>query len=611
MSQKNSHALASVTLIAMLRRWTSSLLLIAVAAAGALSAMILQNLTIRQENALSNTIENTTISCTVTNAKGTDSGNLQMLSAFVEMLEGKRRLRECYLDDYVKNVRAKAKMSLEKPEGATLSRILSIDSDPALSQAEGVYVRFFEGWEEEDLRGQEQVCLISSDMFTDGEYITVAADMGESARLRIIGTVANGPSNEIYCPYFMSWSEGVSVAFLTDSCSFDIRNNQKLEASKSYIYEWFVRPDLSNQMDGLTFGVLVRDETYQKNIEEIQANLSMLRLLLPVLIIVFGGIGFFASFLATRGRTKEFAVMRCLGMKQCKIFGFSHGRTLYSCFYRCTFRYSGRYSSGRRNTDKCIASCCADDRYIFTRFRGCCTSDHQHKCYESHEGGGLNMNTLTSKQVTHEYRNAARTVRAVNGVSCTFQQGHVYAIVGSSGSGKTTFLSLLAGLDVPTSGTIELDGESTAKMNRDSYRLNHVSVIYQNFNLFQHLTVSENAAYPLYVRKMPKKKADELAAEKLLQVGLKEDQFKRFPNMLSGGEQQRVAIARALTSGSELILADEPTGNLDSENSRNIVGILQGLAHEENRCVIIVTHDPAVAEVADAVLKMKDGKLIH
>ena len=86
-------------------------------------------------------------------------------------------------------------------------------------------------------------------------------------------------------------------------------------------------------------------------------------------------------------------------------------------------------------------------------------------------------------------------------------------------------------------------------MNRDSYRLNHVSVIYQNFNLFQHLTVLENAAYPLYVRKMPKKKADELAAEKLLQVGLKEDQFKRFPNMLSGGEQQRVAIARALTSG--------------------------------------------------------------
>ena len=219
------------------------------------------------------------------------------------------------------------------------------------------------------------------------------------------------------------------------------------------------------------------------------------------------------------------------------------------------------------------------------------------------------MNSLIAKQVTYEYRNAVQTVKAVNGVSCAFQQGRIYAIVGSSGSGKTTFLSLLAGLDVPESGTIELDGEPTAKMDRDSYRLNHVSVIYQNFNLFQHLTVLENTAYPLYIRKMPKNEANELATEKLLQVGLKEEQYKRFPNMLSGGEQQRVAIARALTSGSEIILADEPTGNLDSTNTRNIVEVLQKLAHENGRCVIIVTHDSAVAEAADVVLKMKDGSL--
>ena len=148
-------------------------------------------------------------------------------------------------------------------------------------------------------------------------------------------------------------------------------------------------------------------------------------------------------------------------------------------------------------------------------------------------------------------------------------------------------------------------------MNRDSYRMNHVSVIYQNFNLFQHLTVLENAAYPLYVRKMPKKNADKLAAEKLLQVGLKAEQFRRLPNMLSGGEQQRVAIARALASGSEIILADEPTGNLDSTNSRNIVDILQKLAHENNRCVIIVTHDAAVADAVDVVLQMKDGCLVR
>lgn len=219
------------------------------------------------------------------------------------------------------------------------------------------------------------------------------------------------------------------------------------------------------------------------------------------------------------------------------------------------------------------------------------------------------MQNLVAKDVRYEYRTSVQTVKAVNGVSCTFQQGLVYAIVGASGCGKTTLLSLLAGLDVPTAGTVELDGEATASMNRDAYRLNHVSVIYQNYNLFYHLTVLENAAYPLYVRKTPRKEADRIAREKLLQVGLQEDQLNRLPNMLSGGEQQRVAIARALASGTEIILGDEPTGNLDSENSQNIVDILCRLAHEEDRCVIIVTHDPSVAEAADVCLRMKDGKL--
>lgn len=217
------------------------------------------------------------------------------------------------------------------------------------------------------------------------------------------------------------------------------------------------------------------------------------------------------------------------------------------------------------------------------------------------------MNSLSAKDVFYEYRNSFQTVKAVNGISYDFEPGRVYAVVGVSGSGKTTFLSLLAGLDIPTEGKIEFDGNATSDIDRDNYRLNHVSVIYQNFNLFYHLTVLENAAYPLYVKKMPKAAADELAKEKLLKVGITESQFKRLPNMLSGGEQQRVAIARALACGSEIILADEPTGNLDSKNSRNIVEILKNLAHEENRCVIIVTHDPSVAEAADIVLKMEDG----
>lgn len=219
------------------------------------------------------------------------------------------------------------------------------------------------------------------------------------------------------------------------------------------------------------------------------------------------------------------------------------------------------------------------------------------------------MESLLMKDVCYSYRNRYQTVNALNGICTEFLPGKMYAIIGASGCGKTTFLSLLAGLDVPQSGTIEWNGESTGTMDRDRYRRELVSVIYQNFNLFAHLTVLENAAYPLYMRKQPRKAADAAAREKLLAVGIKEEQFKRLPNMLSGGEQQRVAIARGLVSGSKIILADEPTGNLDSKNGKKIVEILKQLAHEENCCVVVVTHDPSVAAEADVLLKMKDGKI--
>ncbi len=219
------------------------------------------------------------------------------------------------------------------------------------------------------------------------------------------------------------------------------------------------------------------------------------------------------------------------------------------------------------------------------------------------------MGVLTVDHVEYLYRNAYQTVKAVNGVSFDFEPGCLYAVAGASGSGKTTFLSLLAGLDVPSEGRILFHGVSMTEMDRDEYRRDHVSVIYQNYNLFQHLTVLENAAYPLYLKKEPKREADAAAREKLLSLGLKEEQFGRLPNMLSGGEQQRVAVARALVCGSEIILADEPTGNLDSENTKIIVELFQELAHREGRCVILVTHDPEVSQGADVVLHMRDGKL--
>lgn len=217
---------------------------------------------------------------------------------------------------------------------------------------------------------------------------------------------------------------------------------------------------------------------------------------------------------------------------------------------------------------------------------------------------------LRLENVSYAYKGKYKTTRAVNGVSCVFDNGKMYAIVGASGSGKSTLLSLLAGLRLPTEGSVYYGGESTKKLNRSKLRRETVSVIYQDFNLFPLLTVEENVMYPLRIRKQPVGEAKAMANEKLLAVGLKDEQFARLPNMLSGGEQQRVAIARSLAAGSEIILADEPTGNLDSGNSENIISTLRDLAHKENRCVIVVTHDPAVADAADVVLNMRDGMLV-
>ena len=216
---------------------------------------------------------------------------------------------------------------------------------------------------------------------------------------------------------------------------------------------------------------------------------------------------------------------------------------------------------------------------------------------------------IVLNNVCYEYKNKYRRVEAVKNVSCRFEAGKIYAIMGASGSGKTTLLSTMAGLRLPTSGEIAVDNVPMSTADRCKLRRETISVIYQDFNLFPLLTVLENTAYPLLIQKKDKPTAERIAKEKLASVGIKAEMLKQLPHMLSGGEQQRVAIARALASGSRIILADEPTGNLDSENSKNIVEILKRLAHADNCCVVIVTHDSAVATEADLVLKMRDGRL--
>lgn len=220
---------------------------------------------------------------------------------------------------------------------------------------------------------------------------------------------------------------------------------------------------------------------------------------------------------------------------------------------------------------------------------------------------GDTMSELKLENVSYIYPGATRKV--VNNVSCSFAAGKVNAVVGPSGSGKTTLLSMLAGLDSPTEGALYIDGEPLAEMDLDHYRRERVSMIFQAFQLFPLLTVLENVAFPMELRGIETKDAQEPSRDYLNAVGIGPEKHGRYPANLSGGEQQRVAIARTLASGARVLLADEPTGNLDKANGQNVIDILKALAHERNYCVIIVTHDLNIAAQADHVWQMSDGVL--
>lgn len=219
------------------------------------------------------------------------------------------------------------------------------------------------------------------------------------------------------------------------------------------------------------------------------------------------------------------------------------------------------------------------------------------------------MMKLEAKGVCYTYKSKHQRVDAVRNVSFRIASGSFCAIIGKSGSGKSTLLSLLAGLEQPGDGQILVNGRDLRTINADLYSRKQMSLIYQNYNLFPLLTVQENVAYPLMLNQIPKAQAMEQATRALEKVGLSESYWKRLPSMLSGGEQQRVAIARTLANQAELILADEPTGNLDGENSAAVVSLLQNLAHEEKKCVVVVTHDLEIARLADRVFKMQSGQI--
>jgi len=215
---------------------------------------------------------------------------------------------------------------------------------------------------------------------------------------------------------------------------------------------------------------------------------------------------------------------------------------------------------------------------------------------------------LKLEKVCYRYKNG--DINVLKGISANFEPGKLHSIVGPSGTGKTTLLSIMAGLCTPTEGKIYIDDEDLAKIDLNIYRREKITMIFQQFHLFPLLTTLENVSYLLEAKGVKRKAAEKRAGELLNIVGIDESKHRRYPANISGGEQQRVAIARSLSTGAKVILADEPTGNLDTANSDAIVNILQKLAHDELYCVIVVTHNPAIADLSDVVLRMSDGMFV-
>ena len=205
---------------------------------------------------------------------------------------------------------------------------------------------------------------------------------------------------------------------------------------------------------------------------------------------------------------------------------------------------------------------------------------------------------LEAKNILYSYK-SKRDKIVLKNVSATFEEATFYAIVGSSGSGKTTFLSLLAGLDNPVSGNVLYGGEDIRKKGLNYHRRHNVSLVFQNYNLIDYLTTEEN------VKLGGRKNAEELLRE----VSIPREDWKRNVLQLSGGQQQRVAIARALASEAKVLLADEPTGNLDEDTAGEIIELIKKTANELGKCVIVVTHSKQLAEGADVVLEISQGTL--
>lgn len=214
------------------------------------------------------------------------------------------------------------------------------------------------------------------------------------------------------------------------------------------------------------------------------------------------------------------------------------------------------------------------------------------------------MNTLKVENLSYTYKNGSGDQKVLKDISAEFESGKIYAIIGESGSGKTTLLSLLSALDKIQLGDIKYNDKSIREIGATNFRLKYVNIVFQAYNLIKYMTARENVEVAI---DFDKRKTD--PGKYLKQVGLTAEESNRLIGKLSGGQQQRVAIARAVASNSPIIVADEPTGNLDEDTEENIIELFRELAHKQNKIVLIVTHSRRVADRADEVLRLSRGKL--
>ena len=217
------------------------------------------------------------------------------------------------------------------------------------------------------------------------------------------------------------------------------------------------------------------------------------------------------------------------------------------------------------------------------------------------------MKVLSLQDVEYHYANSEKIV--LKKVNADFEKGKLYAIMGRSGAGKSTMLSVLAGLDVTSSGKVLYKDTDIRNIDRDKYRAKDIGVIFQAYNLLQNASAAQNITLSMSISDMKIKNKKEKAYEILKQVGIDKESANRKILKLSGGEQQRVGIARAISHNPDIIIADEPTGNLDYETEQKVMQILIDLAHNSEKCVIIVTHSKEVAAYADIVYNLQNGKL--